>query len=237
MIEDPSNPVPPAVAEAAGLYQAFMEEIKTRLGVIAEVVTVVKGDPQAPRAFLHAEFGFLQMRMICDLVALAVLAAHRPYGLTDELLASWHARRALHDLSAINPLSFPRPAKVSRDETSVTVNIDDTDALKRKDLQDIYNKCGRMLHRGALKHILGQGKEYDIGKLDGWARKIGALLGHHALLIPDEGLFFVVNLTSGPDGSAEVAISMAPGPVAYAPLPDGNPPPEPKAEPDRPAEG
>jgi hypothetical protein len=217
VIEDPLASVDPPIGEAAELYRAFMEEIKTRLGVIAEVVTVVKRDSNHPGAFLQAEFGFLQLRFVCDLVALAILAAHRPYGLTDKLMESWHARRALHDLSLLNPLSFPRPAKVSRTPEGITINVSDEGALQRRDLEDIYNKCGRMLHRGALKHILGQGKAYDIGKLNGWAARIGALLAHHVLMILDEGLILVVNLTSGPDGSVEVAITQAPGPAVYVP--------------------
>lgn len=206
------------VEKASRIYRAFMEEIKTRLNVIGGIVAHLKANPSDPEGFLHAEFGFLQLRFVCDLVALSVLAAHKPYGLTDELLESWHARRALHDLKAINPVSFPRPAKITGKAGQKHIDWADDGALRREGLQRIYDKCGKLLHRGIIKHMFeGQQKAYDIGALNRWAARIGALLSTHALIYPEKGLALIVYLAGGPNGSVQIAIAQAPGPAVFVP--------------------
>jgi hypothetical protein len=222
----------PEIQEATDVYVAFMQEIKTRLEAIKETVDWLKVHHQEPKSYFRAEFGFLQLRYVCDLVALSILAAHKPFGLDDELLKSWHARRALQDLKAINEDGFPRPVKITRNGGSIQFVLSD-DALTRDGLQRIFDKCGRMLHRGIIKHVFeGQAKQYDVNALDRWAAKIGALLSHHALLIPEQGTAFIVNLATQPDGDVSIAIVQSDGPFVYVPQPK-TPQPPPPAKPHR----
>lgn len=204
------------IEKASHIYRSFMEEIKTRLNVIAETVALLKANPNDPHGFLHAEFGFLQLRFVCDLIALSVLAAHKPYGLTDILLESWHARRALNDLKTINPVSFPRPCKITGADGHKHIDWKDDGVLKREGLQRIYDKCGKLLHRGIIKHMFeGQRKAYDIGALNRWAARIGELLSTHALIYPEKGLALIVYLAGGSNGSVQIAIAQADGPAVF----------------------
>lgn len=222
--------VDPKIQKAADLYLAFMEEIKTRLTVVKEIVERVRAEPSAPNIFLQAELAYLQLRFVCELTALAAIAAHTPWGLSDDLTESWNARLAFDDLFKTNPLCFPRPARVVREGGTIQLHIEEGQALRRRGFQRIYNKCGTALHRGILKHTLeGAQRTYDLVAVDRWARRIGSLLSHHAMINPEQGFALVANLTSGKGGSAEIAIALADGPAVYAPQSSETPaPPSPE---------
>ena len=210
--------VDPQLQEAVHVYCRFMEEVKMRLGAIQNTVKQITADPKGPDSILQCEFAYLQLRYVCELLALSALAAQKPYGLTDVLLESFHARRALNDLSEINGNCFPRPVKITRADGKISLDVSDIGALKRKELQRIYDKLGSRLHRGRFRQAFeGKPPVYDIKALDRWARKIGSLLSHHAMMLLDHGLILVVHLTSGPNGSVQIAISKSDGPAIYVP--------------------
>lgn len=209
----------PEVGRASDIYRQFMEEIKARLEVVKEAVGRLRMSSDAPKAYLDAEFAFLQVRFICELVALAALAAHKPFGLNSGLMKSWNARKTFETLARLNAQCFPRPAKVKRfADGSVQFDVRDRNALKREDLQRIYDQCGETLHRGAIRHAFaGKAKVYDIDRLDGWCRQIGALLSDHVIMVLEKGLVLLIRLTGGPDNSVQVVITQAPGPSVYIP--------------------
>jgi hypothetical protein len=214
MAEDPELPKPdPALEEAVGVYLAFMEEIKARLAMVELCIDACRETPPVPQAYMHAEFGFLQLRFVCDLVALGALAIHHPYGLTDELLESWHARRALSDLSAINKEGFPRPANVNRGPNGIEIVM--KDGLTRNGIQRMFDKCGKALHRGKIKHVFEKrARVYDMDALARWRNRIVELLDNHLMMLPQQGVVVIIHLAGGANGEASAAISQADGPFA-----------------------
>jgi len=232
----------PKVGEAVDLYRQFMEEIKIRFNAIKLTIDQVEAEGETPVGYLNAEFAFLQLRFVCELIALAVLAAHSPFGLNRRLMKSWNARKTFETLAQINPQCFPRPVKVLRvDEIEDGrnrhhhIDISDAGALKREDLQRIYDHCGETLHRGILKHVVeGPGRVYDLDQVDKWCIEIGALLSHHALLILDRGLVLITVLSTEPNGDVQVVTTQAPGPAIYIPPEDAESSPRPAGKPRRP---
>lgn len=211
---DPSTlpELEPELREAVNIYIAFMEEIKVRLNAIEMVVNDLKANPDRSIGFLQAESGFLQFRLICESITLAALAAHSPYGLSEDLMDSWNARLAFQELARLNPQCFPRAIKVIRPESGIHIEFV-PDSLTRRAFMRHYLKCGRMLHRGAIRHALeGETRVYDIDALDLWARQVGALLTDHTMMMLQHGVVLLVHMTAGPGGSVRVAISKAQGP-------------------------
>jgi hypothetical protein len=223
MAGDPELPtVHPDVDEAVAYYRAFMEEIKMRLGAIKAVVDILRAEPKRPDAFMQAEFAFLQFRLSCELMTLAILAAHRPYGLSDDLMTSWNTELALLELSRTNPQAFPRHVIINRSDAGIQLNVDSKGHLTKRGLVRHYKKCARVLHRGHLRHALEQkAKVYDMDALDRWAKRFGALLSHHVLMVLSEGLVLVVHLTGGENGSVSVAIAQADGSAVLVEHEDG----------------
>jgi hypothetical protein len=216
----------------ASQYGDFMREIKIRLEAIQGRMVVIKEDLASPTAFLEAEFCILQVRFVCELLALAVLAAHRPLGLKSDLQKAWNARKIFETLAQMNAECFPKAANFERKDDGVHGDIVH-DKIDRSGLQNIYDQCGEALHRGVLKHALsGRPKVYDIPKIEGWARQLGALLSSHVVLISDLEIVLIVQLNVGPDQHVEVAVAGG-GPFVHVP-PETRPACRPSEKPRRP---
>lgn len=210
------------------LYAAHMEEIKQRSEAITASLKTVRGAPDDPRAFMQAEFAYLQLRYICELVALSSLAAHHDLGLGAKLSKKWNAAEAFALLEHINPHCFPNSVRNIPDNKGVH-NFHVTQGpgiLRRSDLARIYSGCGEMLHRGMIKDAMaGRVRQYDLTVLDGWHRQLMQLLTQHMILIRDPDRTLLVNFHSD-DGkvavySAEAVEFEDLSPEARAALGDG----------------
>jgi hypothetical protein len=198
------------------MYAAFMEEIKWRLDEMHRRLKAVKGQEANLNAIFEVEFCFLQMRFVCELIALAALAAHHSYGLKKDLLEEWHADQIFYELERINEHCFPWPVSLTLDDQGNKHLADAPNlALTRTELKEIYGKCGKELHRGMLKHTLqGSAKIYDANELVGWMQAIGRMLALHSILFPDEERAVLVNLFGGPNREVAVIQLAAKGPFS-----------------------
>jgi hypothetical protein len=219
MTDSPDLPaVDPAINQAAAIYRAFMEEIKTRLTAIQFSVDGMRARPKEPLGFIQAESAILQLRNVCELMALSALAAHQPFGLADELLDSWNARLGFRDLAKLNARCFPRPIKSITVQPEGHKHIDDSpEGLPTlRGLIKCYLKCGSLLHRGIVRHAFeGTQKLYDIDWLDDWAVRIGELLVRHTMVIPEHGLALLIDFYGDKDDQVLVQIALADGPAVF----------------------
>lgn len=187
------------------LYAGFMGEVKTRMKAVHRVLSALRPSQNpGEEAFLDAEAAILQIRFVCELIALASLSAHSELGLSLSLLKSYHAGNIFRDLERLNPHSFPKAIKpfVRGPEIELIVK---PEAIGRVGLEEIYNGCGNLLHRGVLKNAMrGAVRNYDMSKVDGWANSIQNLLSHHTIAILERGMIFVVTMNSPNDGDVEV---------------------------------
>jgi hypothetical protein len=203
-------------SDTGAMYASFMEEIKWRLDEVMRRLQLAKGKERERSTIFEIELCFLQMRFVCELIALASLAAHHSYGLKGDLLKEWHADQIFAELEEINEHCFPWPVRVTRDANGYMHIADKPDcAMARSDLKDIYGKCGRALHRGVLKHTLaGSDKTYDVNELIDWLRAISALLAEHSILFPHGNRAMLVSLFGGPNGAVAVLQLSADGPFS-----------------------
>ncbi|TCU61269.1 hypothetical protein EDF58_101583 [Novosphingobium sp. PhB57] len=195
-------------------YATLAQEIKDRLEMLDEALGLaVNGEN--PAAHYHAEFAYIQLRFVCELIALASLWAHRAQGLTKKLEAEWHANEIFKSLETINEHCFPHACRLTLDlrgERHVNPNPDFQ--MKRSELAVIYGRCGDALHRGALKLLLsGKPKKYDAGFIQNSANAIKKLLNEHFVIVKDLGLVVLCNM--GPPGvPVTVFTAEAGGPVS-----------------------
>jgi hypothetical protein len=193
---------------AAGIYRELMDEIKTRLGVIHTTIDRLKAKPDQPLGFIGAETAILQLRNVCELMAHAAIAANQPFGMVEELLDSWDARLAYNDLKGLNPQCFPFPVgKASPGETGPILVEFKQGPPTLRGLLKCYMRCGKLLHRGILRHALdGTAKIYDLDWIDEWATRIGELLVHHTTMVLNEGWVFITKFY---DENAQVEVLIA----------------------------
>lgn len=193
------------------MYRSFMEEIKVRMTAIDRYLKRISDEKGAADTFTDAESCILQIRYVCELVALATVAAHSVVGVTSRILKSWHAEETFKLLEGMNVNSFPRairPSSTIRNNFELQKGHLDLDELKK-----IYNACGENLHRGALKHFFKEPRRvYDPVELARWMNRIKGLLNMHAVMILERGVIILVTLRDEND-SVSVAFNQADGPA------------------------
>lgn len=191
-------PEQPSMMNAA-MYAAFMEEIKQRSEAITASAFAIRNRTAGEPAYMRAEFAFLQLRYICELVALSSLAAHHSIGLGSRLLKVWNAAEAFALLEQINPHCFPSSIRNIPDSKGVHNFhvVQGPATLTRSDLAKIYAGCGAILHRGVIKDAVSRkAREYNLDSLNRWHRDIMELLKQHMILIRDPDRTLLVNFES-----------------------------------------
>ncbi len=92
--------------QALNLYAELMDEAKNRLSWIEHAVNGHTGFP----AVLVREFCYLQLRMLCELIALGCLVAHGDIEQSTKLQKEWAANKILAQLAALHPSFYPQAA-------------------------------------------------------------------------------------------------------------------------------
>lgn len=138
---------------------------------------------------------FLQLRIICEILALYALSMNDRGRISKKLKKEWNAGRIITILFESNPLSFPQKISIGeKNEKFVFIDIKD-DGIKSKEVIKIYNKCGEILHRGFLLKIEKENTVvFDIDFLINSINSIGILLQRHMIVIPDSGTTYIGTL-------------------------------------------
>jgi hypothetical protein len=179
-------------------YIALREKLKGRHAIIRGVIADATQRKFVLRPTILGELCYLQLRMICELIALGCLLVHGdiPAARAGRIQKAYAADWIINKLTALHPSFYPVPTDQVLDETgrvASTVLIAEEYLTKEK-LIKLYAECGTVLHRGTLKGILSPAPRHlDMGKVGKWATKITHLLNHHQVpLIGDRRQIWVV---------------------------------------------
>jgi hypothetical protein len=162
------------------IYGRLMEEIKRRHSVIAQVLNGTILMPQMA-AF---ELCYLQLRKICEVFALACLAAHGDIPeVRAQLQSTYNTDKIMKQLGRIHSRFYPVPSKQTVDQVTqrpIEVTPITTGFLTKDELLALYGQCGNYLHRGTIRQLLGKWEPtLDFDKINVWVSKIVTLLNHH----------------------------------------------------------
>jgi hypothetical protein len=185
---------------AIHLYRDLMEEIKLRL----DWMHLMKSRQNAlPEAAIR-EFSFLQLRMICELIALACLVAHGDIKATSRLRKEHKADRIMNDLDRLHTDFYPHPMHSQQFLSSPEVGkkvliLEKANGFPKRALLELYRKCGDFLHRGNLEKLTSPTNK-QTPDIVSTGKRIVSLLGYHVIRLFDEktivcGLF----ASDGPD--------------------------------------
>jgi hypothetical protein len=189
------------VQSTIGLYCALMEEIKFRIAAIQDVIhaKIQIG------ATIGKDIGYLELRMICELIALSSLVAHGDIKETQsrKFAKKWEADFLIAALTKIHRDFYPQPivphpgdgsvptlaGQIRRPPLLVTSGF-----LTSAELPKLYHQCGRELHRGSLSDIIsrrGAKVEIDYSPIGKWVDKIVRLLNFHRIRLIDRAEYWV----------------------------------------------
>lgn len=207
-------PLSNRLTDAMDTYAALMGELKIRIGWLQYAAQGRTGmDGQMVR-----EFGFLQLRMCCELVALACLVAHGDLEATksSKFQSTGSADDIMKSLEKLNPNCFPHAVVM----TSPGPNRHhfeerpEADYMTKAEFYRLYaRECGSILHKGNLKNLLKPTSpvQKSFPELFEPAQKLLFLLGQHKIALDDGYLQFICLLG---DFSEDVRIIIGEAPRA-----------------------
>ena len=125
---------------------------------------------------------YLQLRMMCELIAISCLVVHGdiPATKTKKMKKTWQADQIMARLSELYADFYPKPVEAERaDKFKITAVK--ADYLSKPDLIILYGKCGDRLHRGTIKDVRHRITPQNVSfeKIGQWRNKIVHLLQHH----------------------------------------------------------
>jgi hypothetical protein len=181
------------------LYCALMEEIRQRGDIIANTL---EGHNPYP-AWAALEICYLQLRMMCECIALGCIAAHGDIAvakggkITKTFAADW----ILNNLERLHPEFYPVPKNVVATAIPQRFRLEPVteEFLTKSDLLDLYHKCGDILHRGTLRTIRKKFLPPDFSAVHTYYEKIIRLLDEHNIQLSDRTQHFFVVMRSGSD--------------------------------------
>jgi hypothetical protein len=186
-----------------------MDEITARMGALYAITSDKVDLPKT----LAYELCYLQLRYICELIALGCLAAH---GEVKGAQSSRFRKRReadwiLNALEQLHPDFYPSPHIRILDEKGKHIKSEPIEDgfLSKKGLAKLYHECGGVLHRGSFDSLVPR-KGLKLDQVKVWMEQISVLLSHHhiQLVDPTQQLWVLMN---GPNKKARVSL------MAYIP--------------------
>lgn len=186
-----------SASEVISVYCDLMTEVKIRA---AAITAVVSGPFKLIPAQVLYELCYLQLRMICELIALACLVAHGDIDATKtkKLQKAYSADFITGALEKLHPAFYPRPSRqIVNDRGGISVEEITADYLSKAEFKRLYGECGDILHRGNIRNMKGhiRPKSVSFAEIHVWLRKIITLLNHHQISLsthPDYELWFLM---------------------------------------------
>lgn len=206
-----------------GLYRALMEEIKLRLNAIEDATSGRLG--MAPR--FVTEFSYLQLRMICESVALGCLVIHGDIekARSTKMQKKWHVDEIFAALEELHPAFYPIPhVRQSIAPGHHHFVPAEGEFLTKQDLRWLWSHAGSILHRGNVKKLLRASAQVQkaFPDIEGWSEKIVRLLDQHRIALFDARSFIMCTMET-PVGSVQVVYAEAMNQSEDGPIAAGSP--------------
>jgi hypothetical protein len=198
---------------ALKLYVGLMEEAKVRFYVIDMAISGRTGLPERG----VREFCYLQLRMLCEVIALACLTANGNIEETRgrDLNNGVYADKIIKRLATLHAEFYPRPAIDTRTPDGIHLVPITEHFLTKDDLIKLYSQCGDNLHRGSLKRLLKPQIPVPAQYRDlvDWINKIIKLLDRHYITLSDKKTTILCLLGEPyPKGVVQIALGRPPEP-------------------------
>jgi hypothetical protein len=190
-----SQPYPPELRA----YLGFMREIKHRH---QQISAVFSGEHGLTRQFVH-DLGWLQLRLMCETLALACLVVHEaiPVSRTLKMQREYKANVILKKLEELHPSYFPKPMVEQPDSDYpgvMRVSDKEDGFLSKRELVKLYGVPGEHLHRGSLDDIAQKKRAFpfDAKTVTRPLGKIAELLELHTIQPIDPSWVYLVRMAN-----------------------------------------
>lgn len=193
-------------------YANVLDEIRAR---ILGINTIVAGTTSLP-SWMTAELCYLQLRLLCELVAIGCLLAHGDIDATKskKIQKQYAADDILKQLEQLHPNFYPHPVVCTFSPSNVHIERIESGYLTKQELITLYHECGGHLHRGSLNSIFHTTKPKQPPTLEralSWGAKFSNLLSQHHIASHTNQSHFLAFLSHHQaNGNALVAVAQSP---------------------------
>lgn len=132
------------------VYANLMGELKERVDLVHDLAR----DKNNPQLFLY-ELCQVQVRKICEIIAIGCLAVHDEFSeITENDISQWRASKIISKLERLNAKYFPEAIHINQDNSSKMIIYTLKNSYLTKDeLLRIHGSSGDNLHRGSLAKL------------------------------------------------------------------------------------
>jgi hypothetical protein len=196
------------------LYANLMHEVKVRIEVIEASLNGRMGYSE----FFVREFCWLQLRMLCELIALSCLVAHGDITFLQphRVGRSTSAEEILGRLTKLRSHFYPLATEQVRTldasgRTNIDLRVVDPSPLSKGELLQLYGASHRHVHRGSLKKLLSMSVDVPLDvkinapEILNWTQKINRLLSCHTIAIDSDSLIMCVLRNASDNYNVQVA--------------------------------
>jgi hypothetical protein len=194
------------------LYANLMDEVKVRIDCIS---TTCNGRGAYPTVVIR-EFCYLQLRMLCELIALVCLVAHGDIASLQahKVGKSYSADEIIDRLSKLRPHFYPIPGRQTRSSDGYGFEAINPSPFSKDELLALYGVTHRYVHRGSLKKMLSMDIPIDvrvnIPEIISYAQKINDLLSFHAIAINENHIMICMLRNAEDNQKVQVATAERP---------------------------
>jgi len=176
------------------MYLALMQEVIIRLDAMA-VISKIHTIPRK----LVIEICYLELRLLCEVIALGCLVAHGDIKLSKKIENTYEADKIILALGKLKPHFYPQACLIELQapgRKSVTVTeADPSKHLSKEKLIALWRYTGDVLHRSPLRKFreAKRNDRADFAAINAAGHSIVSLLqSHWIVLTPTVGLRVVL---------------------------------------------
>jgi hypothetical protein len=189
-------------------YKDLMREVLFRIEYIN---TIIEGKSGIPHV-LASEIAYLQLRMICEIIAIGCLVAHGdlPATHTKKLQETWEPHKILAASQRLRSYFYPISLMSDSLKDGVAVfPIRESGYLTKAELVKLHGLAGQVLHKGSASDVftLSQIKHVDFREIGAWNQKICDLLSIHTIPILEGEELYLCSLRSQPNGDVRMVLA------------------------------
>jgi len=201
--------------DASNFYADILNEINDRIEILN---MAINGGMNLTAPFIR-EISYLQLRMMCELVAIGCLVAHGDIDDTksNNLQKEFNAEKIINRLEHLHPNFYPHPVRLTKNGNTTQMERIESGFLTKSELINLYRDCGEKLHRGRLKSFKEKSDKMmqpNFSDILEWGRKFIILLEQHQISSLDNLSHFICTLKyQDTNNRACVAIALSPIPL------------------------
>lgn len=190
------------------VYGDLLNEARMRVLVLKDLLDAT---PNWPNRVLQ-EFCFLQLRILCEQIALGCVIAHDDIT-HPEALKQWHVDKIFRRLGELKPQFYPKALDGQFGDGHHHFTDATRPCLTKSELVQLWTLCGSHLHRGTAKALLSEAGNmpFDRAAIIEYAQKIANLLQLHAIQALSGKDVWIASWSWEPDGSAMMWSASSPG--------------------------